>query len=438
MRGPLRDAVVLRAPFLPIDERTMSSELLKGFRMLDLTDEKGALCGKILADLGVEVIKVEPPAGCSTRRIPPFLEDEVGSDRSLYHIAYGAGKKSVTANLETADGRAIVTDLAKKCDFLAESFNLGYLDSIGLGYEVLAKLNPRLVYTSITPFGDKGPGKDYKWADIITWAAGGMMYLMGEEGKPPIQMSLPQAGLHAGGEAAVASMIAHYARQSDGLGQRVVVNMQACIVWTLMNEQAMPILHGDHLRRSGVYAGSLGVRRKMVFQCKDGYISSVIGVGPTTKNLIDWVIEKGLGAEWMKTMDWGTWTPGLFMKATPEDLARITDMEDRIEKLFMTMTKDEIYSETLKRRLLLAPVMTEADIARDVQLKARGFFVKVDHTDTVGRTLTMPGPFAKLSETPIEISRRAPRLGEHNEEIYGGLLGYSKEQITTLRAIGAI
>jgi crotonobetainyl-CoA:carnitine CoA-transferase CaiB-like acyl-CoA transferase len=176
----------------------------------------------------------------------------------------------------------------------------------------------------------------------------------------------------------------------------------------------------------------------MVFQCKDGYISSVIGVGPTTKNLIDWVIEKGLGAEWMKTMDWGTWTPGLFMKATPEDLARITDMEDRIEELFMTMTKDEIYRETLKRRLLLAPVMTEADIARDVQLKARGFFVKVDHTDTVGRTLTMPGPFAKLSETPIEISRRAPRLGEHNEEIYGGLLGYSKEQITTLRAIGAI
>ena len=416
----------------------MSSELLKGFRMLDLTDEKGALCGKILADLGVEIIKVEPPGGCSTRRIPPFLEDEAGPDRSLYHIAYGAGKKSVTANLETADGRAIVTELANKCDFLVESFNLGYLDSIGLGYDALAELNPRLIYTSITPFGDKGPGKNYKWADIISWAAGGMMYLMGEEGKPPIQMSLPQAGLHAGGEAAVASLIAHYPRQSDGLGQRVVVNMQACIVWTLMNEQAMPILHGDHLRRSGVYSGSLGVRRKMVFQCKDGYISSVIGVGPTTKNLIDWVIEKGFGVEWMKTMDWGTWTPGLFMQATPEDLSRIADIENGIEKMFMTMTKDEIYRETLKRRLLLAPVMTEADIARDVQLKAREFFVKVDHNDTVGRTLTMPGPFAKLSETPITIDHRAPRIGEHNDEIYGGLLGHSRDEISTLRAIGAI
>ena len=416
----------------------MASELLKGFRMLDLTDEKGAMCGKVFADLGAEVIKVEPPGGCSTRRIPPFLEDEVGPDRGLYFIAYQAGKKSVTANLDNADGRALVVELAKKCDFMVESFQLGYLDSIGLGYEALAKLNPRLIYTSITPFGDKGPGKDYKWADIITWAAGGMMYLMGDEGKPPIEMALPQAGLHAGAEAAVASLIAHYPRQTDGLGQRVVVNMQACIVWTLMNEQAMPILHGDHLRRGGVYVGSLGIRRKMVFKCKDGYISSVIGAGPTTKNLMDWVIEAGFGADWMKKLDWNTWTPGLFMKPTEEDLVHTADMEDRIEAFFMTMTKQEIYAQTLKRRLLLAPVATEADIARDVQLKSRDYFVEVDHSDTLGRKLTMPGAFAKLSETPITISHRAPRLGEHNAEIYGGLLGCSAHQMTELRAIGAI
>ncbi|HVN28694.1 MAG TPA: CoA transferase, partial [Candidatus Binataceae bacterium] len=334
----------------------MASELLKGFRMLDLSDEKGAMCGKIFADLGAEVIKIEPPSGCSTRRIPPFLEDQVGPDRGLYFLAYQAGKKSVTANFEHTDGRALVAELAKQSDFLVESNQLGYLDSIGLGYEALAALNPRLIYTSVTPFGDKGPGKDYKWADIVTWAAGGMMYLMGDEDKPPIEMALPQAGLHAGAEAAVASLIAHYPRQTDGLGQRVVVNMQACIVWTLMNEQAMPILHGNHLRRGGVYVGSLGMRRKMVFQCKDGYISSVIGAGPTTKNLMDWVIEAGHGADWMKKTDWNTWVPGLFMKPTEDDLAHIDDMENRIEAFFMTMTKEEIYAQTLKRRLLLAPV----------------------------------------------------------------------------------
>ncbi len=257
----------------------MTCELLKGFRMLDLTDEKGALCGKIMSDLGVDVIKVEPPSGCSTRNIPPFLEDRPGPDRSLYFLAYEAGKRSVTLNLESPEGRALLAQLAGKSDFLVESFPVGYLDSLGLGYDDFSKLNPRLIHTSITPFGDRGPGRNYKAEDIVTWAAGGMMYLMGEEGKPPLQMALPQAGLHAGGEAAVASLIAHYPRQIDGLGQHVVVNMQACIVWTLMNEQAMPILHGDHLQRTGVYTGGLGVRRKMVYSCRDGYISSVIGAG---------------------------------------------------------------------------------------------------------------------------------------------------------------
>jgi crotonobetainyl-CoA:carnitine CoA-transferase CaiB-like acyl-CoA transferase len=140
----------------------------------------------------------------------------------------------------------------------------------------------------------------------------------------------------------------------------------------------------------------------------------------------------------MKTIDWNTWTPGLFMKATAEDLGHVTDMEDRIEEFFLTMTKSEIYAQTLKRRLLLAPVATEADIARDVQLKSREYFVQVDHADTVGRKLTMPGAFAKLSATPITISHRAPRLGEHNDEIYGELLGRSAHQLTELRAIGAI
>ena len=198
----------------------MTCELLKEFRMLDLTDEKGALCGKVMSDLGVDVIKVEPPAGCSTRSIPPFLADQPGPDRSLYFLAYEAGKRSVTLNLESPEGCGVLAELARKSDFLVESYPVGYLDSIGLGYEALSKLNPRLIYTSITPFGDRGPARSHKAEDIVTWAAGGMMYLMGEEGRPPLQMALPQAGLHAGGEAAVASMVAHYARQTDGLFTR--------------------------------------------------------------------------------------------------------------------------------------------------------------------------------------------------------------------------
>ncbi|HSZ23604.1 MAG TPA: CoA transferase, partial [Candidatus Sulfotelmatobacter sp.] len=396
----------------------MPSELLKGLRLLDLADEKGALCGKMFADLGAEVIKVEPPTGCSTRRIPPYLEDKADPEHCLYSIAYHAGKKSVTANLATDDGRALVADLAAHSDFIVESHPLGYLESIGLDYDTLARKNPRLIYASITPFGDTGPGKDYNWADIITWAAGGMMYLMGEEGKPPLQMSLPQAGLHAGAEAAVAMMLAHYPRQIDGLGQRIVVNMQACIVWTLMNEQAMPFLHGNHLKRTGVFVGSAEARRKMVYECKDGHISTLIAggttVGNSTKALIEWMGEKGFGSDWMRTKDWISWVPGVFMQLTEQDRFEIGDLEATISRFLLTMSKHEIYAQGLKRRIFLAPVATAADIAADEQLKARDFWITVPH-DTLGRTLTFPGPFVKMSATPIGSTTRAPRIGEHSD-----------------------
>src|SRR5580658_5887243 len=419
----------------------MRSELLKGLRMLDLSDEKGALCGKMFADMGAEVIKVEPPPGCPSRRIPPYLDDQPDLEHSLHFLAFQAGKRSITLNLECADGRELLKQLVKRSDFLVESFAVGHLDSMGLGYEALAKINPRLIYTSITPFGDKGPGKDYQWADILTWAAGGAMFLMGEEGKPPLQMSLPQAGLHAGAEAAVSSLIAHYPRQVDGLGQHITVDMQACIVWTLMNEQAMPILHGNHLSRTGMFSGSADARRQMVYPCADGHISILIagGVlgGSSTKALIGWMSEKGAASDWMRSKDWVAWVPGVLMQMTQKDRDEIAELEDPVRRFFMTMTKRDIYHEGLKRRILLAPVANAADIASDEQLKAREYFVPVPY-ETLGRTLTLPGAFAKMSATPIGSFTRAPRIGEHNDEIYRGLLAISRQRLAGLRESGAI
>jgi benzylsuccinate CoA-transferase BbsE subunit len=419
----------------------MRSELMNGMRMLDLTDEKGAICGKMFADMGAEVIKVEPPQGCSTRKIPPFLDDEPDLEHSLHFLAYQAGKQSITLNLESADGRELLKELVKRSDFLVESFPLGYLDGLGLGYDTLAKLNPRLVHASITPFGDKGPGKDYKAADIVSWASGGAMFMMGEEGKPPIQMSVPQAWLHAGAEAAVASMIAHYARQTDGIGQHIVVNAQACVVWTLMNEQAMPLLHGDYLRRSGVFTGAIGGRRKTVYQCKDGHISFLMAGGAyfnSSKAVIAWMNEEGMAPEWLKG-EGGlkSLTPSGFMSATAADLKELDDTEEAIQRFFITKTKKELWQNILKRRLFGAPVANAADIADDAQLKARDYFVKVDHAG-LGRQFTLPGAFAKMSETPVGPQGAAPQLGEHNHDVYGGLLGMSKPEIVALRAAGVI
>ncbi len=419
----------------------MPCELLKDFRMLDLSDEKGAVCGKIFADMGADVIKVEPPGGCSTRRIPPFLHDRPGADTSLYFLAYQAGKRSVTLNLENADGRRLLAELARTADFLVESHPVGYLESIGLGYQALAAVNPRLIYTSITPFGDRGPARGYRAADITIWAAGGNMYLMGEEGRPPLQVSAPQAGLHAGAEAAAASMIAHYPRQSSGRGQHIVVDMQACIVWTLMNAQAFPILHGGSMRRNGVFSGALRLKRKMVFRCADGHISMLLTGGTaaaSVKALVQWMDEKGFAAPWMRQQNWSVWAPGVISPASDYEIEQVHDIEDRVERFFMTMTRREIYAEGLKRRILLSPVNTVADIAADEQLKARQFFVPVHHEIDGGMDLIFPGAFAKLSATPLAPPTPPPRLGEHNEAVYRGMLGLSAQDLTMLRATNAI
>jgi benzylsuccinate CoA-transferase BbsE subunit len=419
----------------------MAAELLKGFRMLDLTDDKGALCGKIFADLGADVIKIEPPGGCPTRLIPPFLEDRPGPDRGLYAIAYHAGKRSLTLNLESDEGRDLLGELVRKADFLVESFAPGYLEGLGLGYAELDRRNPRLIYTSITPFGDTGPGRDYKAADIVTWAAGGMMFQMGDPGRPPLQMAQPQAGLHAGAEAAVASLIAHYPRELEGRGQHAVVNMQACIVWTLMNEQAMPLLHGDYLRRSGVFTGAIGGRRKTVFKCKDGYISGLIAGGaylPSTKALIGWMNEEGAAPDWLvKEGGLKDLTPAGFMSADAEALEELARAEAALEDFLSTKTKREIWQNILKRRILAAPVSTAADIAADPQLKSRGFFTEVE-APALQRKITLPGAFAKLSKTPIGPAGPPPGVGEHNQAVYGELLGLTPARLAELHAAGVI
>jgi crotonobetainyl-CoA:carnitine CoA-transferase CaiB-like acyl-CoA transferase len=265
---------------------------LRGYRVLDLADEMAALCGKMFADLGADVVKVEPLGGCPTRSIPPFLDDRAGPEDSCYFLTTAAGKRSVTLDLDQAQGRDLLCRLAERADFLIESFPLGYLDGLRLCYEALAARNPRLIYTSVTPFGDRGPGAAWQAADIVGWAAGGMMAMMGAPGSPPLQVSVPQACFHAGSEAAVASMLAHLERERSGLGQRVVVNMQAACVWATNSETAFPALEGRSLARSGIVPAGLG--RGSLYRCADGYVQLMIGGGmflPTTLGLLDWLAE---------------------------------------------------------------------------------------------------------------------------------------------------
>ena len=192
---------------------------------------------------------------------PPFLDEGPGPDRQLLLPGNGGGEAVGALDLDQAQGRELLCRLADGADFLIESFPVGYLDALGLSYETLAARNPRLIYTSVTPFGDLGPGATWQAADIVGWAAGGMMAMMGAPGRPPLQVSVPQAYSHAGSEAAVASMLAHLDRERSGLGQRVVVSMQAAGVWATNSETAFPPWRDRSLERTGIIpAGSRAPR----------------------------------------------------------------------------------------------------------------------------------------------------------------------------------
>jgi benzylsuccinate CoA-transferase BbsE subunit len=360
-----------------------------------------------------------------------------GADRSAYFIAYQAGKRSITLNLDTADGRLAFVDLVRTADFVVESTGDTYFHERGIGYDDLAEVNPRIIFTSITPFGDCGPGAEWEAADINVWAAGGMMYLSGTPGRPPLQISLPQAGLHAGAEAATASLLAYFALLGGGRGQKVVVDAQACVVWTLMTEQAYPLLHGDYMRRTGVRAGLGGVARKIVYDVADGHAATILA-RDSARTIVEWMAEEGAAPDWLIAIDWNDYTPDRLAESPDRGLLEtMRRSEEEVGAWLRTKTKAELYEGALKRRILLAPVSTVKDVLEDEQLAARNYFRTV-HQPGLGRDVVLPGSFVKYSEVPSETLRPAPRLGEHNVDVFVGLLCYSLEKFQHMYSVGIV
>ncbi len=411
---------------------------LHGYRVLDLADETAALCGKMFAELGADVIKVEPPDGCPTRRIPPFLDDAAGPDRSLYFQALAAGKRSVTLDLGRPAARDAVARLAERSDFLVESSPAGYLDGLGLSYAALAARNPRLIYTSVTPFGDRGPGAAWRATDIVGWAASGMMILQGTPERPPLQVSVPQACFFAGAEAAVGSMLAHLDRERSGQGQQVVISMQAAAAGALNTETAFPVLEGRSMVRNGATPAFMPRAGRYLYPCADGHVQLTVNTGiflATTMGLLEWAAEFGPLPDPVAGIDFATWTPERQRAQDPDLVAEMTACEAVIAGLLARLTKVEIMSRTHARGWAIAPVNTAADIAHDEQLAARDYYQQVEHPG-LDRSLTLIGPFAKLSGTPAPPARRAPMLGEHNAEVLRDELGLTEEEFAAATEAG--
>ncbi len=416
--------------------------LLPPLRVLDITRENGFLCGKILADLGCDVLKIEEPGGDPGRLHGPFYQDTPDPDKSLYWWAFNANKRGITLNIERPEGRALFLRLAEKADFVIESFAPGYMDEMGLGYRELRKLNPGLVVTSITPFGQSGPYARYKVTDLIGMAMGGIMYISGDDDRPPVRISYPQAWSHAALQAAMGTMNAYYYRESSGKGQHVDASMQLSVMWTQMNAtitwdmSRMNTLRGGAVKTfSMVRDGEeLEVPVRYTWKCKDGYVNFVIvGSGPgvrVNQNLVEWMNGKGMGLE-IKDFDWS----GLgFVPTAPETREML---ERNIGEFFEAHTVEELYEGAVARRIWIAPIGTPAYQMVNPQLKARGFWHEVFDPE-IRETVVYPGWPIKQSESPVGPPNRAPHIGEHNPAIYCGELGLEAGDLARHEESGVI
>jgi crotonobetainyl-CoA:carnitine CoA-transferase CaiB-like acyl-CoA transferase len=416
----------------PTDE----AGLLSPYRVLDLTDERGILCAKILADLGADVIQIEPPGGSSARRVGPFYHDDAHPERSLFWWSYAANKRSITLNLSSRDGRALLKRLVPSAHFLIESFPPGHMERLGLGYDELAAINPALIVVSVTPFGQDGPYAHYHASDLNGMGMAGFMYVTGDPDRPPARVGVPHFYLHGAAAGATGAMIAHAQRVLTGRGQRVDVSCQEAVARTLASAPQLFAIENTVIRRQGSYrqTGDTTFMR-ITWPCKDGFVnfqlSGGAGAGRSVNSLIQWMEEEGLGDSSLLGLDWTTLGYGMITK---ELLERVVPP---VERFLMSHTKAELFEGAVKRRILLFPVATAGDIMRNSQLQARGYFRQVAHPD-LATTITYPGPFVRAGATPIELRRLAPKVGEHNTEIYLDDLGLTREELARLREAGAI
>ena len=416
--------------------------LLPPLRVLDVTRENGFLCGKMLADLGADVLKVEEPGGDRGRLQPPFYHDVPDPEKSLYWWAFNTNKRGITLNIESPEGRELFRRLAGNADFVIESSTPGYMDGLGLGYRDLSALNSGLVMTSITPFGQTGPYARYKATDLTGMAMGGIMYISGDDDRPPVRISYPQAWSHAALQAAMGTMNAYYYRENTGKGQHVDASMQLSVIWTQMNVTVtwdisrMNTLRGGAVKTFSIVRDgeAMEVPVRYTWKCKDGYVCFlIVGSGPgvrVNRNLTKWMNSKGYGLE-LKDFDWAS------LGFVPTDM-RIREMLERnISEFFAAHTVAELYDEAVARRIWIAPIGTPSYQMVNPQLEARNFWHEVSDPE-LGETVVYPGWPIRQSESPVVPPRRAPHIGEHNREIYVDELGLTDNDLSRLQAAGVI
>ena len=408
-------------------EKKKPEGFLPRYRVLDLADEKGAYCSKLLGDLGAEVIKVEPPCGDKTRFRGPFFKNEVHPEKSLFFLYFNTSKGSITLNLENSVGQEILKKLVKTADVVVESFPVGHLAKLGLDYPKLKRVNPKLVMASITPYGQKGPLSSYKAEDINVMAMSGYMQLVGEPDQAPLVLGGEQSFYPGSQYAAVGTMAALFYRDSvSGKGQYVDVPMQEAMISYWQEQTPVPMWHKTKENNTRVGAMDAMVTPCGLYPCKDGWISLCVVTPQEWDTLAQWIHEVTGDDEVLKDQYKG----GLIDRMPVRDMVNVMVI-NFTEKL----NGRDIFLEGQKRKLVVMPVNDVPSLLKDNQLNSRGFWVELDHP-VVGKLKYPRG--ALYSDAIGAPSKAAPLLGEDNERIYCKELGYTKEDLAVLRATGTI
>ena len=393
------------------------ASMLAPYRVLDLTDARAELASFVLAGLGADVIKLEPPGGSASRREPPLDGSQPQALASLRFHAYNRGKRSVVLDLASERGRADFLALAASADIVIENAEPGAQDARGLGFAALREARPDLVYVAITPFGQSGPYAHHRATDLTLAAMGGAMALNGEPDRRPLRVTVPQTWHHAAAEAALAALVALERRRVTGEAQFVDVSVQAAVFWTGLNAMVAHPIQGKNIERNGTVLQLSTFVTPLVYPCADGEVV-LIATKATLIALIPWMIASGaVTREWAEAEDWNTYEVRLL---TGAPLVHAVDaMRAAVTAFTRKHTKAELFDGGVARGITLAPVNTAADVMRLEHLALREYWdiTKLPN----GRELRAPGAFVKASRTPVAWTRPAPALGEHTDEVLGAL-----------------
>ena len=413
----------------------MAESLLSGCRALDLTDEKGFVCGKILAALGVDVIKIEKPGGDPARNTPPYYHDIPDPEKSLYWMAFNTDKHAITLNIETRQGQDLFRRLAENADFVVESFSPGYLDRLGLGYEALRLMNPRIIVTSITSFGQNGPHSHYKGCELVASAMSGVLDNTGDPDRPPVKEALDSTYFQAGAAAALGTLISYYHCEMTGEGQQVDVSLQE--VAASRTTSCLMAWQFDRLllKRLGPRTTLGLVASRWNWPCKDGFLfwhmlGGLFGA-PANRALSQWIDEEETENALRQVTNWDEFDKASMTQET------YNAFEKTIGNFFLKHTKKEIAEESLKRGVNACVANDPADVLANAHLAARSYWVGLKHPE-LGMTLNFPKYFFLCNETENFVACRASAIGADNDEIYRKELGLSSMEVASLKRANVI